>query len=180
MQFNIGQRVGFLYETGGGVIRSLTGEQAMVEDEDGFERTFYTRDLVFIHSENYADDDVIIEKEGVESDLSFRVIEERTGQRKPLTVWEVDLHIEELIDSHRGMSNTEIMLKQLGEFRTMFKKAKKQSVHKLIVIHGVGEGVLKSEIRSYLALQDQIEVYDADFSEYGKGATTVEFHPNWV
>ena len=112
--------------------------------------------------------------------MSFRVIEERTGQRKPLTVWEVDLHIEELIDSHRGMSNTEIMLKQLGEFRSMFKKAKKQSVHKLIVIHGVGEGVLKSEIRSYLALQDQIEVYDADFSEYGKGATTVEFHPNWV
>jgi dsDNA-specific endonuclease/ATPase MutS2 len=47
------------------------------------------------------------------------------------------------------------------------------------VIHGIGEGVLKNEIRTYLSQQDQIEVYDADFSAYGKGATAVEFHPNW-
>jgi DNA-nicking Smr family endonuclease len=67
----------------------------------------------------------------------------------------------------------------MKEFRATFKKAKQQHIHKLIVIHGVGEGVLKNEIRTYLSQQDQIEVYDADYSEYGKGATTVEFHPNW-
>lgn len=179
MDFKIGQRVGYLYEKGHGVIKSLDRHEAMVEDEDGFERKLQLRDLVFIHSEKY-DENFTIEKDSVEQEVSYRILQEKTGQRKPLTVWEVDLHIEEILESHNGMSNTEIMLKQVGEFRSMFKKAKREGIHKLIVIHGVGEGVLKNEIRTYLSQQDQIEVYDADFSEYGKGATAIEFHPNWI
>lgn len=180
MDFKEGQRVGYLYEKGYGTIRSIKGRQAMVEDEDGFERLLPLSDLVFIHSETYGEKIATIEKDDAEPEISFRVLQERTGQRRPLTVWEMDLHIEELLESHLGMSNTEILLKQMAEFRGMFKKAKREGIHKLIVIHGVGEGVLKNEIRSWLMNQDQIEVYDADFGEYGKGATAVEFHPNWV
>ena len=119
------------------------------------------------------------EKSDLEKETIYREFQEKTGQKKAATVWEIDLHIEELLESTRGMSNTEILLKQMKEFRATFKKAKQQHIHKLIVIHGVGEGVLKNEIRTYLSQQDQIEVYDADYSEYGKGATAVEFHPNW-
>jgi dsDNA-specific endonuclease/ATPase MutS2 len=179
MGFETGQRVGYLYEKGYGVINSIDGQFAMVEDEDGFERKLQLNELVTIHSEQY-DKNLNIEKNEVEQEVNYRILQEKTGQRKPLTVWEVDLHIEEILESHQGLSNTEIMLKQMSEFRSMFKKAKREGIHKLIVIHGVGEGVLKNEIRTYLAQQDQIEVYDADFSEYGKGATTVEFHPNWI
>lgn len=180
MDFKEGQRVGYLYEKGYGIIRSIKGRQAMVEDEDGFERLLPLSDLVFIHSETYGEKTATIEKDDVEPEISFRVLQERTGQRRPLTVWEMDLHIEELLESHQGMSNTEILMKQMAEFRSMFKKAKREGIHKLIVIHGVGEGVLKNEIRSWLMNQSQIEVYDADFAEYGKGATAVEFHPNWT
>ncbi|HLP54359.1 MAG TPA: Smr/MutS family protein [Fluviicola sp.] len=179
MGFDVGQRVGYLYEKGYGIIRSISGQYAMVEDEDGFERKLSLSELVFIHSELY-DKNVVIEKDTAEQEVNYRVLQEKTGQRKPLTVWEVDLHIEEILESHQGLSNTEIMLKQMSEFRSMFKKAKREGIHKLIVIHGVGEGVLKNEIRTWLSQQDQVEVYDADFSEYGKGATAVEFHPNWV
>ena len=177
--FKEGQRVGFLYEKGYGTIRSFEGQLATVEDEDGFDRIMPVNELVFIHSERYAADDISFTKEEAVPENTYRILQERTGQKKPLTVWEVDLHIEEIMESHAGLSNTEIMLKQLTEFRSMFKKAKKEGIHKLIVIHGVGEGVLKNEIRTYLSQQDQIEVYDADFSEYGKGATAIEFHPNW-
>jgi hypothetical protein len=180
MPFKVGQRVGYLYEKGYGTIRSMTDQQAMVEDEDGFERPVALNELVFIHSEHYMDEHTTIDKEDAEPEMTYRILQEKTGQRKPLTVWEMDLHIEELLESHHAMSNTEILLKQMKEFRGMFKKAKKEGIHKLIVIHGVGEGVLKNEIRSYLDTQDQVDVYDADFSEYGKGATAVEFHPNWV
>lgn len=179
MNFREGQRVAFLYEKGYGTILSLKGKIAVVEDEDGFERTISLTDLVYIHSDRFVDEEVIIEK-AEEELLTYRVLQQRTGQKRPLTVWEVDLHIEELLDSHHGMSNTEILMRQMTEFRKMFAKARQQGVYKLIVIHGVGEGVLKNEIRSWLANQSQIEVYDADFSEYGKGATTIEFHPNWI
>lgn len=180
MQFKAGQRVGFLYEKGYGTIRVINGTEATVEDEDGFDRLLPVNELVFIHSEKYANEDIVFSKEDAEPEMTFRVLQERTGQKKPLTVWEVDLHIEEIMESHAGLSNMEILLKQLSEFKNMFKKGRKEGIHKLIVIHGVGEGVLKSEIRAYLDQQEQVEVYDADFSEYGKGATAIEYHPNWT
>lgn len=179
MQFKVGQLVSFLYEKGTGKIVEISNHRVLVEDEEGFDRWFSQNELVFIHSEKYADDEIVISKEDLEPELSFRVVQERTGVKKPRTVWEVDLHIEELLDSTQGMSNTEILLKQMSEFRSTFMRAKNKNIHKLIVIHGAGEGVLKNEIRSYLAKQDQIEVYDADFLKYGKGATAIEFHPNW-
>lgn len=180
MDFKIGQRVAYLYEKGYGTIRSISGNYAMVEDEDGFERKFTLNELAFIHNDSYVSEDSPVEKEEAGEEVTYRILQERTGRNRPLTVWEMDLHIEEILESHQGMSNTDILLKQMSEFRTMFRKAKREGIHKLIVIHGVGEGVLKNEIRSYLSHQEQVDVYDADFSEYGKGATTIEFHPNWT
>lgn len=179
MNFQIGQKVAYMHESGYGKILELKEQQARVEDEHGFDRWLPLTSLVYIHSEAYKDDEIGFEKSNLEQDTIYREFQEKTGQKKPATVWEIDLHIEELLESTRGMSNTEILLKQMKEFRATFKSAKQKHINKLVVIHGVGEGVLKNEIRTYLAQQDQIEVYDADFSEYGKGATTVEFHPNW-
>jgi dsDNA-specific endonuclease/ATPase MutS2 len=179
MKFQIGQKVAYLREPGYGKILELKDQQARVEDEYGFDRWLPLNSLVYIHSGVYKDEDIVIEKTDLEQETIYREFQEKTGQKKPATVWEIDLHIEELLESTRGMSNTEILLKQMKEFRTTFKKAKQKHINKLIVIHGIGEGVLKNEIRTYLSQQDQIEVYDADFSAYGKGATAVEFHPNW-
>lgn len=180
MHFQVGERVGYLYEKGFGVVTRIEGQRVFVEDEDGFERYFQPNELVFIHNDHYTKEVTTIVKEEAEEDLTYRVVPQRTGQRKPLVVWEVDLHIEEILESHQGMSNTEILLKQMNEFKSTFKKARQRNIDKLIVIHGVGEGVLKNEIRTWLSNQEQIEVYDADFSEYGKGATAVDFHPNWT
>jgi len=83
------------------------------------------------------------------------------------------------VETHRGLTSYEILTKQLREFRHFFKKAKEKRVTKLVVIHGVGEGVLKEEIRSYLSKQIEVEFYDSDFREYGKGATTIELHYNY-
>ena len=179
MKFQIGQKVAYLREPGYGKILELKDQQARVEDEHSFDRWLPLNSLVYIHSEVYKDEDIVIEKTDLEQETNYREFQEKTGQKKPATVWEIDLHIEELLESTRGMSNTEILLKQMKEFRATFKKAKQKHINKLIVIHGIGEGVLKNEIRTYLSQQDQIEVYDADFTAYGKGATAVEFHPNW-
>ena len=50
---------------------------------------------------------------------------------------------------------------------------------KLIIIHGVGEGVLKDEVRLFLSKKEGIEYFDADYREYGKGATAVELRYNF-
>ncbi len=179
MHFKIGQEVGFLHEKGKGIVRQIEGKRALVADADGFDRWLPFTDLVTIHSEKYDSEEIRIEKSDLEPETNYREFHERTGYKRKETIWEIDLHIEEILESTRGMSNTEILLRQMGEFRATFKKAKQRMIHKLVVIHGVGEGVLKNEIRTYLSKQDQIEVVDADYATYGKGATLVIFHYNW-
>ncbi|MFN3343712.1 MAG: Smr/MutS family protein, partial [Flavobacteriales bacterium] len=64
---------------------------------------------------------------------------------------------------------------QLQAFKRKMEEAQRKRVQKLIVIHGVGEGVLRSEIRTALRQYENIEVLDADYTKYGRGATEVRF-----
>jgi dsDNA-specific endonuclease/ATPase MutS2 len=94
--------------------------------------------------------------------------------KKNKDFWELDLHIHELIETERGLSNADMLRHQMQVFKNFFRKAKDERVRKLVVIHGVGKGVLKEEVRSFLSTQDGVEYFDADFREYGKGATEVQ------
>jgi DNA-nicking Smr family endonuclease len=119
------------------------------------------------------------EDETLSKSNHFVFKEKGSNSNKSMDVWEIDLHIDMITESNRGMTNFQMLTKQLTEFKSFFKKAKSKNVRKLNVVHGVGEGVLKEEIRSYLVKQEGVEYYDADFREYGKGATTVEIHYNY-
>ncbi|MBL7924629.1 MAG: Smr/MutS family protein [Bacteroidia bacterium] len=85
---------------------------------------------------------------------------------------EVDLHIEEIIDSTSGMSNAEIVQVQLARFRKELDRAILQHSKKIIFIHGIGNGKLKSEIRRELK-ELKMNFKDAPFERYGSGATEV-------
>jgi len=181
--FQIGEKVSFLYEKGTGIIvRFDVNNFIVVCDEDGFDRQFRANELAKIHGTEYhlPDDQVAqINEDDTISKMHHRIFSETpTGAKRPMDVWELDLHIESLIDSHKGMSNTEILNIQLKEMRSFFKKAQQKHVRKLVLIHGVGEGILKEEVRSFLAKQEGVEYFDADFREYGKGATTAEIRYN--
>ena len=180
MNFSIGEQVGFLYEKGGGIVRRFAADKRIfVEDETGFERPFLANELVKIHSTNYqiSDQNLSVMEDETLSNANVTVRSEMlTGRRRVSEVWEIDLHIEELLDSHIGMSNAEILLRQMTEFRSFFKRAQAKSIPKLVVIHGVGEGVLKNEIRMFLAKKDHLEFYDASYLEYGKGATEIRLY----
>lgn len=86
---------------------------------------------------------------------------------------EIDLHIEELLDDIRGMSNTEIITIQLRHFRYRLEEAIAGHVRKITFIHGVGNGRLKHEVRRILATYEGIRFHDAPYHRYGFGATEV-------
>jgi dsDNA-specific endonuclease/ATPase MutS2 len=55
-----------------------------------------------------------------------------------------------------------------------------QKAKRIVVIHGVGNGRLKQEIRSFLNGSKRYQFCDADFSHYGfGGATQVDIRLNW-
>jgi len=87
---------------------------------------------------------------------------------------EVDLHIHELLDDHKGMGNSEIIAVQLEHFERTLRIAENKKIPRIVYIHGVGQGVLRAEIRKMLyQYYPHCEFLDASYAEYGYGATEV-------
>lgn len=85
-----------------------------------------------------------------------------------------DLHISELVDSTRGLSNADMLNLQIDCFREVMDANLSQHGRKLIFIHGKGEGVLRAAIMKELNHRYKgHDVQDASFREYGFGATQV-------
>jgi hypothetical protein len=59
---------------------------------------------------------------------------------------EVDLHIGELIDDFTNLDKNDLLNIQLDYFRKSLNQAQKEKLTKVIFIHGVGNGKLKTEI----------------------------------
>ncbi len=98
----------------------------------------------------------------------------KAKRRDEPALLEVDLHIDELIDTTAGLSNGEIINIQLDRFKQVMKDNEKNKGRKIVFIHGVGNGKLKTEVRKLLDRQYKKHVYqDASFREYGYGATMV-------
>ncbi len=95
-------------------------------------------------------------------------------KKKSPVVVEVDLHIQELVDNWNGLSNREILDVQMERFHSEMKRAIELRAHRIVLIHGVGNGVLKQEIhRSLQSTYAKYPFQDASFQEYGFGATLV-------
>jgi hypothetical protein len=89
-------------------------------------------------------------------------------------VTEVDLHINQLLDTTAGMSNADMLAHQLSVFHQTLAEFKNRKGQKIVFIHGKGEGVLRNAILT--ALKTTYKNYpsqDASFSKYGFGATMV-------
>ena len=112
----------------------------------------------------------IMEKESPNRPRRERI--EKKADSNPIL--EVDLHIEELVDSTNGLEPMDMLDFQMKKFREVLSNNKKQKGKKIVFIHGKGNGVLKNEILKELKSKYKDYYYqDASFREYGFGATLV-------
>lgn len=88
----------------------------------------------------------------------------------------IDLHIEKLADDWKRLSNHEILTMQLKAFEKYYHLAIVHHQPSLIVIHGVGEGVLRDEIHDILRLKKEVKSFVNQYHPlYGYGATEIFF-----
>ena len=88
----------------------------------------------------------------------------------------IDLHIEKIVDDWKRISNYEIVSLQLKIFEKYYHLAIAHHQHSLIVIHGVGEGVLRNEIHDMLRLKKEVKSFVNQYHPlYGYGATEIFF-----
>lgn len=117
---------------------------------------------------------VIHEKEQSQKRKSVRVKPKERYQPK----MEVDLHIHQLTNHYKGMSNFDMLNLQLDTAKRQLEFAIKKRIQKVVFIHGVGEGVLKAELEYLFNRYDNVKFYAADYQKYGLGATEVYIYQN--
>ena len=89
-------------------------------------------------------------------------------------ILEVDLHIDSLLDTTAGLSNADMLNRQMDEFRRVMDENMKKKGQRIVFIHGKGEGVLRNALEKELRRKYKSCTFqDASFREYGYGATMV-------
>lgn len=119
------------------------------------------------------------------------IVHQRVGHAKPISRPEghfdfkhafrkatkvVDLHIEALVPEPRLLAAGEILEIQLKACREALDLAYATHQHCLVIIHGIGKGVLKTQINALLSQTNGVVRYVNEYdSRYGYGATKVFF-----
>lgn len=181
-KFEIGDKVAVLDDDISGVVIKVKNEEISVETTDNFVMTFFVNELVKINNSKdlsgfFSTQSLGLVLKDKEEPKKRSFVKEKRS-RKDEFVLEVDLHIEKLVPSKRGMSNYDILTLQMETAKRQLDFAIKNRMPKMVFIHGVGEGVLKAELDFMLGRYDNISFQDANYQKYGLGATEVYIKQN--
>ena len=189
--FKVGDLVKFLNDVGTATVLRVEGNVVIVEDEDGFERSVERAELM-----DAGDRDQDEKKYGNRLPDVAQLLTQEVGERRMKELqrdfevryqhaqatsmsrrdahMEVDLHIHELVDDQRGLADGAKLAIQMAHFDRMMDIAKREKLRRIVFIHGVGQGVLRHQIRTALDQHHPDCNYrEGDPRRYGSGATEV-------
>lgn len=168
MGFKVGDKVKFLHEKGEGTVTALiSAYKVRVDLSEGLEIEVFLSELVSVKP--------MPEGKLPENPKEAPKKKAKHPVSKPHATdeTEVDLHIEELTDNYHLMTNAQKLSMQLDKFQSALDRAMKSHIHKIVFIHGVGNGVLRQSIRDILKRYDGVQYSDGSYQKYGAGATEV-------
>lgn len=170
--FKIGDSVETLDDNIKGQVVYVEADEIKILTEDGFEMPFKPNEIIKVadNSLNIRTDDL---KKVIAQELQTPQKKDKAKSSKGPKKIEIDLHIHELIDDARHLSNFEILNIQLDKAKQQLEWAITKRIKYVVFIHGVGEGVLKAELQTLFMRYDSLEFYDANYQTYGVGATEV-------
>ena len=183
MKFKVGDTVLVLDEVMSGIVKKIVGNTVSVETTDGFLLEFESEELVKKTATNTLKNELFSHSNAAdaikEKELSVKRKQQkvRAKDRYEPTM-EVDLHINQLTQSSRGMSNHEMLTLQLDTAKRQLEFAISKRIQKIVFIHGVGEGILKVELEYLFGRYNNVKFYDANYQKYGVGATEVYIYQN--
>lgn len=180
MCLEIGNKVAVLDDVIKGEVVQIKGNEVLIETTDNMQLWYLKTDVVKID----IDQNELSRKTG--AGFGFIKTKEADTQKRKKTqfkkakneiVMEVDLHAEKLMKSTRGLDNYDILSLQIETAKRKIEYCIQKKISKIILIHGVGEGVLKTELQ-YLLNKYPVKYYDASYQKYGLGATEVYVFQN--
>ena len=169
--------VSFLDDVGEGEVVEILDDYRVKVLVDGFEQTFNNTEIIRIDPEEReafskrVSGDVFSGSfdEPDEPDLPKKSV----PKQKTRLPNEINLHMVDLRDEYSDLSAGEKLQLQLRYFNEKLEEAIRLKKKSLIVIHGVGKGTLRAEVRRLLDDYPHITYCDASYDTYGYGATEV-------
>ena len=147
-KFEIGDKVKFIRSNDYGIIQSIISKRKVqVEDSSKFLSIVNVDEIIpFDKSTNSVSSygDLTSNKDKDDNAKNLKKVISN------LNVVKLDLHIENLSADHHMMTNFEIIQIQIKKCEDLIMKSLNSNVHKLIIVHGIGEGVLKKEVHDLL------------------------------
>ncbi|UMB54964.1 DNA mismatch repair protein MutS [Lutibacter sp. A64] len=184
MEFKIGDTVAVLDDVIKGKVVAIKNNAISIESTDGFSFDFLPNELVVIKESQfelskYSDisNESLLEKMNETSNKKNVPKFKSTLKTDDAPPMEVDLHIHQLTESTRGMDNYDMLNLQIETAKHKIEYAIRNRIPKVVFIHGVGAGVLKTEL-DFLLKNYHVDVYAASFKKYGLGATEVYIYQN--
>ncbi len=181
-KMNIGDVVQVLDDNlEGKVVGYESDNRVIVETTDGFELVYYIKELILITS----DAPKIEFGANISKVLAEKEIPKKPGSvltklsKKDPMVFEVDLHLEKIITGrNQNLTNFDKLNIQLEEAKRAMDFAISKRYNRVILIHGVGDGVLKSELEYLLKRYENIVIQEASYGKYGLGAMEIYIKQN--
>lgn len=161
----------------GEILEIRSNSQIKILLEDGFEIIALADDVMKITLEELNPWFKGKSAGGKKQDQPILPINDKLFTNISRDVAEIDIHIQQIVQSTVGLSADRMIDLQLEYTKKSVEKAKLTHLHKIILIHGEGKGKLRGIIRSYLHKHHpKCEVINADRMKYGDGATEVILH----
>ncbi len=179
MRFQIGSKVAVIDDVLEGIVVSFDSGFVEIKDSEGMIYRFNESELIPLNQDQHQlskfmdiNNKLLKEKESLGKSKPKSFIKEKNE-----VVFEVDLHIHQLVDSIRNLDNYDMLNLQLETAKRKLEFAIQKRFSKVVFIHGVGEGVLRNELHSLLK-KYPVDFYDASYQKYGLGATEVYIYQN--
>lgn len=178
--FEVGDHVAWIDDDLQGRVILIKKQTILVETNDGFEMNANPSDLILLPKQdvlkvNWEELQKAKQNELRKPNANLLI---KKDKKKKQAALEVDLHIHELVENTKNMSNFEMLNIQLDTAKRQIQFAKQKRIKRVILIHGVGQGVLKAELETMLGRDEEVNFYDADYKTYGLGATEVYIYEN--
>lgn len=170
--FKVGDIVESIDDNFRGRVTKIEKDEIFVMQQDGFTIPFLSSSLIKI------------EKEELSIDYSkLNLLKKIEPKRKPIkkqrnkygnmTILEVDLHMEKLMDNPKKKMNVIPLDYQLRHAEGQLNFAISKGIQKIIFIHGVGDGILRAELETIVSRYPNVLFKDADYAKYGLGAMEI-------
>lgn len=179
-----GDKVLVLDEDQQGVVQKVETGRITIETPEGFLLFYQEKELLKVDNleqkiieKASTKGSIIASQEQKVGPVKRSFVKEKRSKNKDF-IMEVDLHIEKLTKNYARMEKYDMLTLQLDTARGQLEWAIANRIPRIVFIHGVGEGVLKTELEYLFSRYPEVVAEDANYQKYGLGATQIYIKQN--